>query len=218
MRWFVVPAIGLQACCVPLPFPHDHDDTPVGTDTPDDDGGPHDTAEPPPLPDTTDTGEGCPDGHYLGPTIVAAGDVVCEPDRALLSADLFGWADHAVVFLQETGALPGDPQWSEEHPLDDSTRDACGFQERRKELISELGVFSDAWVPGVSSVFPCESHLSNTAMMTVAVYVEDVDDGAGDCLAFGHDPAGLVAGAYDEVRLGMAPSFDLGLCVFAETP
>jgi len=213
MRCFVVPAVWLQGCCVPLPFPHDHD-TPSTIGSVDDDGGPRDTA--PPVVDTTvttdDTGD-CPNGTYLGPTIVAAGDVVCDADRALLSADLFGWTDHAVLFFQETGALPG-PQWSEEHPLESSTRDNCGFDERREQELSPLGAFTDAWTPGVSSVFPCASHLSNPLMMTVAIYVEDVDDGAGDCLAFGHDPAGLVAGTYDEARIGMNPSFDLSLCVF----
>src|SRR5688572_6549432 len=124
MRCFVVPAVWLQACCVPLPFPHDHHDDSTDTiGTPDDDRPPtQDTAGP--VPDTTDTA-GCPNGLYVGPTIVAVGDVVCEANRAQLAADLFGWTDHAVVFLQETGALPG-PQWSEEHPMHTSQRDFCG--------------------------------------------------------------------------------------------
>jgi hypothetical protein len=211
MRWWMVPAVWLEACCVPLPFPHDHSDSTDTISVDDDFGPPRDTSLPPVV-DTTDT-SGCADGTYVGPTIVAVGDVMCEADRAMLSAELFGWTDHAVLFFQETGAAEG-PQWSEEHPLETSTRDACGFDERRKQELTPLGVSPEAWVAGVSSVFPCATHLSNPDMMTVAIYAEDVDDGAGDCLAFGHDPAGLVAGAYDEARVGVGPSFDLSLCVF----
>ena len=74
MRWFVVPAVWLQACCVPLPFPHDHDDHTTDTISVDDDGGPpRDTALPPGN-DTSATVD-CPDGLYGGHTIVMAGEV-----------------------------------------------------------------------------------------------------------------------------------------------
>jgi hypothetical protein len=208
MRCFVVPAVWLQACCVPLPFPHDHDTTDTIGPVDDDFGPPTDTSLP--VTDTTDTAD-CPDGTYDGSTFVVAGGVDCNGDTAVLSADLFGWTDRAVVFLQETGAVA--PHRSEEHPLHTSTRDRCGFDEQRRQELTSLGVSVDAWEAGESSVFPCATHLSNPLMMTVAIYVEDVDDGAGDCLAVGHDPEGLVGGLYDDARVGVDPTFDLSLCV-----
>ena len=49
--------------------------------------------------------------------------------------------------------------------------------------------------------------------MTYAVYVEDIDDGVGDCLVLGGDATGLIAGDYDAERVGAEPSFDLSACI-----
>jgi hypothetical protein len=215
MRWSVVSVVWLHGCCVPLPFPHDHDDTPDDVSTDDLDRPPRDTDRPPPgsTASTGDTADDCLGGLYEGPTLVDVGSLVCTDSRARLSADLLGWTDQAVVFLQETNAGEGAVQWSEEHPLTTSERDACGFDEIRSQEISSVGVPPGAYVPGEATVFPCAGWLDDPGMMTVAVYVEDVDDGAPDCLAFGHDPAGLVAGDYDDERIGAPPSFDLSACV-----
>ncbi len=52
------------------------------------------------------------------------------------------------------------------------------------------------WQDGVATVFTCTPHIDDPAVMS---YIARAYDSAGmllDCVAWGEDPAGMVAGAY----------------------
>jgi hypothetical protein len=144
-------------------------------------------------------------------TTVTDVDVSCTETEATLDASLTGVSavGSAVMYLQETGNA--EPNWSEEHPLDTIGVDPCLASEELETVLTSLGESTGGFVPGQSSVFTCTGHFNDPDVLTVAVYVEDADDPTiTSCLVVGHDPAGLIAGDYDEA--GAPPSFDLAGC------
>jgi hypothetical protein len=193
------------------------DDAPEDTDTEDTDSpSPSGTTAETAGGATADTGDtaDCPDGTYAGPTWVQYVSLTCTDSQANVEASLLGWSAPAspVIFMQETGTSIGG-QWSEEHHLNVESRDECGFDEELLQQIGDLGVPLDEWESGRATVFTCDDHLNRSDVMTIAVYVEDVDSPSSDCLALGHDPQGLVDGDYDGDRVGVEPSFDLSRCI-----
>ncbi len=195
MHRFIIPLAVLAAC---------------------DDGTTGDTAET----GDSDTPGTCPDGTHDGPTLVDTYSVTCVTTEASIAAALEGLSavGSPVIFMQETGSSYPGGQWSEEHALDTTAFDECGFTEELAQVIETLGAATGDWASGSASVFTCDGHIEEVTgdgsdWMTYAVYVEDIDDGAGNCLALGGDPAGLIAGTHDAARVGVEPSFDLSACI-----
>jgi len=193
MNRFIMALAVLTAC----------GDTTTATDTADTGG------------DTDTTTAPCPDGTFVGQTLVQSFEVTCVDTAATIDAFLTGLSapGSPVIFMQETGSSYVGGQWSEEHSLDTTSFDECGFEEQLGQVIESLGVGTGGWADGSASVFTCDNHINEPGWMTYAVYVEDIDDGTGDCLALGADPSGLIAGAYDAERVGVEPSFALGACL-----
>jgi hypothetical protein len=167
--------------------------------------------------DTADTSDSETDCSFDGNTTVDTVDVQCDDvaDNAEITAVLTGLAAPGSVkaFIQETGNQ--EPQWSEEHTLDEqvSFDDQCLTTETVRVTIEDLLVAVGENADGVASVFGCADHLSDENVVTYAVYAEDVDDSSiTSCLAFGHDPAGLINGDYENAGAAVDPSFPLAGC------
>jgi len=169
--------------------------------------------------DTTETGDTATttecsdvDPNTIDTTVQSI-DVTCSGDEATLAASLTGVSavGSAVMFLQETGNI--EPQWSEEHPLETKSVDTCFASEELETTLTDLGVAVGDNVPGTSSVFNCTDHFNDPDVLTVAVYVEDAEDPSiTSCLVVGDDPAGLIAGNYDNAGAAEDPSFNLSGC------
>jgi hypothetical protein len=163
--------------------------------------------------DTTDTqtpGD-CPDGTFSGPIAITATTVSCTGTTATFSATTEAVAAGGSVFAQETASEYAGGQWSENHPLDQTAADECGFSsELSRSITAAIGATGDV-ESGVSSLWTCEQ-LEDNAYMTFAFFALDGTGAVADCSAFGHDPAGMSSSAYTIV--GQVPDYptELAAC------
>jgi hypothetical protein len=101
--------------------------------------------------------------------------------------------------------------WSEEHDLSVTAYDVCGWWSEAELRIPTQSVPGNpGYVRDSSSLFACGPHFGS-GVMTYLVAALDETGAVSDCLAFGHDPQGVVDGVYD-VDFINAPSFDHTSC------
>ena len=155
---------------------------------------------------TGDTGD-----FYDGPIVIERWSVDCpDNDETLtISVDSAGWTNGiARAWLVETSDV-AEP-WDEEHPVRSTERDPRGsFERHRVDLADQVREPT----PGVSTQFDCATNVS-AAALTWVIRIYDPENALADCIAFGHDPWGLVLGAYDGVVAngGATDPEELGDC------
>jgi hypothetical protein len=136
---------------------------------------------------------------YDGPLVLMFTSVSCgEGDRVRLYAETAGWTDGGSALLVETSSGDAAPR-SEAHELVSVSFDPRGRWDELERILAP-----GAWEPGESTAFACPE-ARDLERMTFAFAVVDLDGRFADCLAFGHDPEGLVAGAYETVRVPFDP-------------
>lgn len=148
------------------------------------------------------TSTGCPDGFYSGPVSLARADVTCGGDVLALLGETVGWANGGFLFIQETADDP-EEQRAEEHAVLDTTFDMCGGWCTLEQSL-DAGVAEP--VVDESTAFACD----DDGGRTYAVGVHDIEGTFVDCVAWGHDPQGLVDGVAGVPT--RTPSHDLGRC------
>jgi hypothetical protein len=151
-----------------------------------------------------------------GDTLIYEVAVTCDgDDNVTFWASTTGWVqqggDNSVYAIDSAN----NQSWSESHPIDTNlNRDACGAYDEIELTIPTQayggGATTGAYVPGVESFFTCDAHYNDPAVMNYAFAIVDINGAYADCFAFGHDPAGLVAGDYSGA--GATPDMDLSLC------
>ena len=141
---------------------------------------------------------------YDGRIRIQEATVTCVTDQQVrFFVDVRGWTSGAIVFSQETGTA--GTQWADEHDLDTFRFGACqDFDHLERELAT--GLNENAWVPNLSTAFSCEQEDDDSwvhhgdpdvdGVMSYVVRAYAPDGSLADCLAFGHDPEGLLAGTY----------------------
>ena len=156
----------------------------------------------------TDTMTGmteCPE-IYTGPTLVQLTQVSCLDNSTVrFYVETDGWTGDGLWFSQETGNA--EPQWADEHDILSFEFDDCGFWDHlEQELTTGAGV-SD-WSVNQSTVFSCEPnvHFDGSGVMSYAARVYDIDGNFADCLAWGHDPQGMIDGDYSRANEPTAAS------------
>ncbi|MBX2803763.1 MAG: hypothetical protein KTR31_39170 [Myxococcales bacterium] len=122
--------------------------------------------------------------------------VCTAEDRLRLRVTTKGWTSDAVVFSQATGVA--GPQLADEHDVATVRFGVCqDFDELERTLVTEADPAN--WEPNVSSPLSCSpdddaSH-ADPDVMTYVIRVYDLEGNLADCVAVGHDPAGLLDGS-----------------------
>jgi hypothetical protein len=165
-----------------------------------------------PGPGTLDTGytyyyssyyTGYYSSFFSGPVEITSAGADCTADLLTVSVQTAGWTSEGRVFVQETGA-PVDPQWVEEHPLY-SVQFAADGSWDQLEVRLATEVLPNEVAPGGNTAFSC----AFSDQLTYLVAVTDLNGYPADCVAFGHDPQGLIDGVYDRFD---EPSFSMLGC------
>jgi hypothetical protein len=109
------------------------------------------------------------------------------------------WGYGARAFLADTRF---DGAWSEEHELTetDLSADPSGYSEYSLDLtvVATIGE-----VGAGTSIFGCDDLTAGNPMQSVTYVVEvlDIDGSVADCIAFGHDPSGLLANTVPDLTV-----------------
>ena len=178
---------------------------------------------------TGDTGfdtQACP-RPYDGPVRITEARVSCESDDTVrFYARTQGWTSEVTLFAQETGV--DGAQRAEQHELVSFKFGAC---EDFDLLENQVTTGSPMWEPNITSEFSCEQNDDGSyvnfgdpetgGVMSYIMRAYTVDGEFASCLAFGHDPQGLLDGDYDDRRAGgVGPDRpdELSSCTIGEYP
>ncbi len=132
--------------------------------------------------------------RYADPARIDQLSASCdEHDRWGVVLQTRGWASRAVITLAGTAA---QALWNEDHALDGGDFDPCGAWDRLEADAIETE--SDAWRSGQQTVFSCWQLQQLPPVLTRVVRLYALDGSLVECLASGHDPEGLLGGAYDD--------------------
>ncbi|HHO49839.1 MAG TPA: hypothetical protein ENK18_02960 [Deltaproteobacteria bacterium] len=131
--------------------------------------------------------------RYTGPLVVDRLSGSCDGDDQLkIVLKTRGWASRAVWTVVGTAA---QQPWIESHVLESADFDPCGaWDELRLEGIVTGG---GTWSPGEQTRFSCDQLLHTPPLLTRVIQLYALDGSLAECLASGHDPAGLLTGGYD---------------------
>jgi hypothetical protein len=157
----------------------------------------------------------CPDGLYEGPISIVEYSVTCENDAVVYFVETEGWTGGGRVFSQETS---NDDAWADEHVLYSYEFDVCQAWDRLstsdQEEIGSIATVTDSAdvVPNETTLFTCENHITDPAVMSYAAEVYDIDGAVVDCVAWGDDPQGLIDGTAGNGVRANDPSFDVSNC------
>ena len=152
---------------------------------------------------------------YTGPVLVEMMAVGCTVgDVVRFEVQTVGWTSGGRFFSQETGvAGTAAVQWSEEHDVASYEFDNLGaWDHLDRELVTGQG--PKTWSVNQSTVFTCADHFEATGVMSYATVVYDLDGNMADCLAFGHDPQGMIDGVYPRAN---EPGASLDTCIIVVT-
>ena len=154
-----------------------------------------------------------PNQVYEGPTLIDSASVTCQGSEVVFEVGTIGPAVRGIVFSQETAAsIAYGPQYADEHDLDLLDADPLDHWSTLGQSLTHSVLLSD-WIRNDSTVFRCPDHHGDLGYMTYAVGVYDDTNTLVDCIAFGHDPHGLIDGDFD-FRFA-DPTFNLGVCAIA---
>jgi len=122
-------------------------------------------------------------------------DAQCDGTNAnvIVSAATDGWVygpggagTEAVLNMYETRFTK---DYDEEHAFHEDAHDANGAW---TDLVNTLPEGVAAYASGVDTHFKCVDHVNDNAVTYVA-RVYDIDGNISDCVAWGHDPVGVIA-------------------------
>lgn len=131
----------------------------------------------------------------LDDTTLEAG-VRCDPSGATVDFrfDFLGEASHGMVDVADTDNADGPyGNWNDYHSLQASDVTPDGGYTLLSASV-ETAVSPADWADAVSTIFVCAHHFEDAGVMTYAVRSYDVWGNLADCVAFGEDPAGFIAG------------------------
>lgn len=202
--------VGLLGCPGKDSAPTTDSDTPT-TDT--------DTETSPTPTDSGDSADSGDSGTGTGGerTIITAASATCDKaDVLTLFAQANGWTGGGIVFMQETGNT--EPQYNEAHTIQSYDAAASGKLDKLKATLATGA--TAPYIPGTNTVFTCDGHIEAKdksgapSVMTYIVLIVDETNKPTDCMAFGHDPMGLLSGVHTGVNEPPAIFRDvLDLCV-----
>lgn len=163
-----------------------------------DSGATGDTAIPDETGTDTDTQTACAGGAYVGPITITGVGVTCDGTTATISADTDGVTGGGWSYATDSA---NNPPFEENHPLESTGADVdCNTDTIGVSLA--VGTYE----PGTGTLFSCDAHYNDPAVMTFAVAAADDNGDLADCWAWGVDAAEFVAGT-----LG-SPDFDGTQC------
>mgnify|MGYP000589398861 CR=1 FL=1 len=170
-----------------------------------------DVAEPPTVcslvydcPSTTDTatitGDDDDDtsvvvNNMLDDDTLAAG-IQCSGSTVDFAFDFLGEASGGVLDVADSGNPAYPVNWNDFHTLVASGITSGGAY----TLLSANGIATGAspstWYVGTSTLFTCDEYFNQPDIMSYVVRAYDINGGLADCVAWGHDPTGMIAGDY----------------------
>jgi len=123
-----------------------------------------------------------------------ADSITCSGTTVSVAVGFFGDASEGMIDSMDTA---NTPPWNDNHTLDAVGFAATDAVQPFTDLAAgplTTGVLD--WADGESTLFNCTDHWNET-VMTHVVRVYDLDGALADCVHWGHDSAGFVAGDYD---------------------
>lgn len=149
---------------------------------------------------------------------VSEASATCDPkDVVTLYAKTTGFSQGGVYFLQETGNV--EPQHTEVHDISSYNAAKNGSYDKLNVALTT----GAKYVRNESTLFTCDGHFEavdkalHPTVMTYIVLVYDDQGKPSDCMAYGHDPQGLLAGKYEGVVAPPKEILDhLGQCVIGK--
>jgi hypothetical protein len=118
--------------------------------------------------------------------------VDCSGTTVTFSFDFLGEAAEGMIDAADSA---NDNNWNDYHTLDASGITADGGYTLLSKTI-DVGVGINDWADGVGTIFTCEAHYNDPAVMSYITRAYDLDAMLADCVAWGEDPAGMIAGDY----------------------
>lgn len=162
---------------------------------------------------TGDTGGGTTgddDDDDTGPVILdefddatLAGGVICSGSTVDFEFDFLGESSGGLLDAADSANASN---WNDWHSLLASGVATDGSYTLLSATGITTGVAPADWADGVSTVFTCDDHYNDPAVMTYIARAYDINGAFVDCVAWGDDPAGMLAGDYDEFN----PMVDTG--------
>ena len=155
--------------------------------------------------DDDDTGTPAPN-EFDDATL--AGGVICSGTTVDFEFDFLGESSGGVLDAADSANASN---WNDYHTLLASGVATDGSY----TLLSATGITTGAavadWADGTSTVFTCDLHYNDPAVMSYIARAYDINGAFLDCVAWGDDPAGMIAGDYDEFN-PMADTGELDGC------
>lgn len=152
---------------------------------------------------------------FTGPVLVTSASVACVADVAEVRVETQAWSGGGFFYQIESGV---QPPWAEEHDLVSFEFDPRGAWDHLKVDL-QTGVSLGAVERSVSTLFTCADHYDRAGIMTFAVAATDLYGEVADCLAWGDDPAGVIAGTVlSPYNYAYGPTFDASLCAAGIVP
>lgn len=168
----------------------------------------NDVAEPPTVcslvydcPSTTDTATTMGDDdddtavvadNMLDDDTLAAG-IQCSGSTVDFAFDFLGEASGGVLDSSDTG---NPLNWNDYHTLVASGMTSGGAYTRLSANGIATGASPSTWSVGTATVFTCNDHFNGPDVMSYIARAYDINGGLADCVAWGHDPTGMIAGDY----------------------
>jgi hypothetical protein len=141
----------------------------------------------------------CVGGAYEGPITITEVEVTCAGTAATISANTDGVTGGGWSYATDSA---NNPPFEENHPLTSTGADpTCNT-----DVVGVSLTVGPDYTPGSGTIFTCDDHYNDAAVMTYAVAVSDDTGALVDCWAWGVNATEFIAGT-----LG-APDFDATQC------
>jgi hypothetical protein len=148
--------------------------------------------------ETGDTQTACGGNAYEGPITLTAVEVTCAGTDATIGAEVNGVTGGGWSWASDTA---NNPPFEENHPLESTAADA----ECNTDVVG-VSLTVGEYVAGSGTLFTCDGHYNDPAVMTYAVAVADSTGALADCWAWGVNAAEFIAGTVG------TPDFDATQC------
>ncbi len=120
------------------------------------------------------------------------GGVVCSGATVSFAFDFLGEAAEGMLDAADSSNANN---WNDYHTLDASGFVDDVYTELSQDGIS-VGVAPADWGDATGTVFTCTEHYDDPAVMSYIARAYDLNAALADCVAWGEDAAGMIAGDY----------------------
>jgi len=121
------------------------------------------------------------------------GGVVCSGATVSFAFDFLGEAAEGMLDAADSS---NNNNWNDYHTLAASGfTDDGGYTELAADGVA-VGVAVGDWADGTGTVFTCTDHYDDAAVMTYIARAYDLNAALADCVAWGQDTTGMIAGDY----------------------